>query len=250
MGFMPRYQGEGRAFAKNILATQPDAKIGILYQNDDFGRDVLKGFKDQLGEKASMIVKEIPYESTDPTIDGQILQIHSAGANVFMSMTTPKFAAQAIRKITELEWWQSAMLEASEVNVTMTPCKHWGARMFKDMHRHYGGYVLADGTHSVYHSGDTAYFQGFREIGRLLQPQVALLPIGAYFPDSYRAVHTSPEEGLRAFLDLGTATTMPATPQNQPPNHTARNTRMGFRSNRRPTRSGCTICPSIVANAR
>jgi ABC-type branched-subunit amino acid transport system substrate-binding protein len=104
MGFMPRYQGEGRAFAKNILATQPDAKIGILYQNDDFGRDVLKGFKDQLGEKASMIVKEIPYESTDPTIDGQILQIHSAGANVFMSMTTPKFAAQAIRKITELGW--------------------------------------------------------------------------------------------------------------------------------------------------
>lgn len=65
MGFMPRYQGEGRAFAKNILATQPDAKIGILYQNDDFGRDVLKGFKDQLGEKASMIVKEIP---TDPPI--------------------------------------------------------------------------------------------------------------------------------------------------------------------------------------
>jgi branched-chain amino acid transport system substrate-binding protein len=104
MGFMPRYQGEGRAFAHNILTTQPDAKIGILYQNDDFGRDVLKGFRDGLGEHASMIVKQIPYESTDPTIDGQILQLHAAGANVFMSMTTPKFAAQAIRKITELGW--------------------------------------------------------------------------------------------------------------------------------------------------
>jgi branched-chain amino acid transport system substrate-binding protein len=104
MGFMPRYQGEGQAFARNILSTQPDAKIGILYQNDDFGRDVLKGFRDGLGEHASMIVKQIPYESTDPTIDGQILQLHAAGVDVFMSMTTPKFAAQAIRKITELGW--------------------------------------------------------------------------------------------------------------------------------------------------
>lgn len=117
-------------------------------------------------------------------------------------------AKLGFRKITELEWWKSTALDASNVTVTMTPCKHWGARMFNDMHRHYGGYVLSDGTHSVYHSGDTAYFQGFREIGRVLQPQIALLPIGAYFPDSYRAVHTSPEEALRAFLDLGTATTM------------------------------------------
>lgn len=112
------------------------------------------------------------------------------------------------RKITELAWWQNTMLEGSDVKITMTPCKHWGARMFKDMHRHYGGYVLADNTHSVYHSGDTAYFQGFREIGHRLKPQVALLPIGAYFPDSYRAVHTSPEEALQGFLDMGSATTM------------------------------------------
>ena len=116
------------------------------------------------------------------------------------------------RNVTELEWWQSTNLEADapeqQIQVTMTPCQHWGARMFSDTHRHYGGYVLRGGGHSVYHSGDTAYFAGFREIGRQLQPEIALLPIGAYYPDSYRAVHTSPEEALQGFLDLQTATTM------------------------------------------
>jgi len=116
-------------------------------------------------------------------------------------------AKLGFRKITELEWWQDTVLEESDVTVTMTPCKHWGARMFSDTHRHFGGYVLATATQSVYHSGDTAYFSGFREIGRRLHPQTALLPIGAYFPDSYRAVHTSPEEALRAFQDLGSAAT-------------------------------------------
>ena len=114
--------------------------------------------------------------------------------------------------ITELEWWQHTQLDTGAadepVTITMTPARHWGARMFKDTHRHFGGYVIAGAGHSVYHSGDTAYFSGFREIGRRLQPQIALLPIGAYFPDSYRAVHTSPEEALQAFLDLGSATTM------------------------------------------
>jgi L-ascorbate metabolism protein UlaG (beta-lactamase superfamily) len=75
--------------------------------------------------------------------------------------------------------------------------------MFKDTHRGYGGYVISSGQHSVYHSGDTAYFGGFAEIGQRLQPQVALLPIGAYFPDSYRAVHVSPEEAVRGFLECG-----------------------------------------------
>ena len=116
------------------------------------------------------------------------------------------------RNVTELEWWQSTTLESDTpeqgIQVTMTPCRHWGARMFNDTHRHYGGYVLRGAGHSVYHSGDTAYFNGFREIGRRLQPEIALLPIGAYFPDSYRAVHTSPEDALQAFLDLRTATTM------------------------------------------
>jgi L-ascorbate metabolism protein UlaG (beta-lactamase superfamily) len=92
--------------------------------------------------------------------------------------------------------------------VTLTPCKHWGARLFTDTHRGYGGYVIRDvsgvGGQSVYHSGDTAYFGGFREIGERLGPiDVALMPIGAYFPDSYRAVHTSPEEGLQGFVDVG-----------------------------------------------
>ena len=104
MGFMPCYQIEGRAFAQHVLTTQPDAKIGIVYQNDDFGRDVLTGFKDGLGAKASAIVAELSYETADPTIDSQVVRCKSAGANVFMSMTTPKFAAQAIKKIAELGW--------------------------------------------------------------------------------------------------------------------------------------------------
>jgi branched-chain amino acid transport system substrate-binding protein len=104
MGFQPCYQIEGRAFAQHVLSTQPDAKIGILYQNDDFGRDVLRGFKDGLGAKVSAIVAELSYETADPTIDSQVVQCKSAGANVFMSTTTPKFAAQGIKKVAELGW--------------------------------------------------------------------------------------------------------------------------------------------------
>lgn len=111
--------------------------------------------------------------------------------------------------VISLDWWQSTSLAGhSALEITMTPSKHWGARMFKDTHRGFGGYVMAGAGHRVYHSGDTAYFNGFREIGRRLRPQIALLPIGAYFPDSYRAVHTSPEEAWRAFLDLSTAELM------------------------------------------
>ena len=103
-------------------------------------------------------------------------------------------------RIVSLEWWQSTRLGA--VDVTLTPAKHWGARLFNDTHRGFGGYVLRSGPHSVYHSGDTAYFPGFAEIGRRLSPEVALLPIGAYSPDNFRAVHTSPEDALQGFLDL------------------------------------------------
>jgi L-ascorbate metabolism protein UlaG (beta-lactamase superfamily) len=81
--------------------------------------------------------------------------------------------------------------------------------MFRDTHRGYGGYVINSGNHSVYHSGDTAYFDGFHEIGARLKPQVALLPIGAYFPDSYRTVHTSPEEAVRGFIELGAEQMVP-----------------------------------------
>jgi L-ascorbate metabolism protein UlaG (beta-lactamase superfamily) len=112
------------------------------------------------------------------------------------------------REVRSLRWWGE--MKVAGLDVTFTPAKHWGARLFADTHRLFGGYVIADAAgHRVYHSGDTAYFDGFREIGERLHPQVALLPIGAYFPDTYRSVHTSPEEGLQAFVDVGAETMIP-----------------------------------------
>ena len=111
------------------------------------------------------------------------------------------------REVRVLEWWETA--EVGGLLVTLTPAKHWGARMFRDTHRLFGGYVVEGGGRRVYHSGDTAYFAGFAEIGRRLRPEVALLPIGAYFPDSYRGVHTSPEEALRGFVECGARTMVP-----------------------------------------
>lgn len=111
------------------------------------------------------------------------------------------------RQVRRLEWWRN--LEMQGLHITMTPCKHWGARMFRDTHRGYGGYVIKSGGRSIYHSGDTAYFSGFREIGARLKPQIALLPIGAYYPDSYRVVHTSPEEALRGFIEMGAERMVP-----------------------------------------
>lgn len=99
-----------------------------------------------------------------------------------------------------MRWWSSRRLR--QVEVTMTPAQHWGARMLRDTHRGFGGYVLRSDPHSLYHSGDTGYFAGFREIGDRLAPQVALLPIGAYSPDGFRRVHTSPEDALQGFQDL------------------------------------------------
>jgi L-ascorbate metabolism protein UlaG (beta-lactamase superfamily) len=109
--------------------------------------------------------------------------------------------------IESLQWWQSFRL--GDVEITSTPAKHWGARKMTDTHRGFGGYVLRSGAQSLYHSGDTAYFEGFREIGTRLAPQIALLPIGAYSPDSFRSVHTSPEDALQAFIDLHAATMIP-----------------------------------------
>ena len=109
--------------------------------------------------------------------------------------------------ITRMQWWSSLRLR--QVEVTMTPAQHWGARMLRDTHRGYGGYVLRSGAHSIYHSGDSGYFEGFREIGERLHPKVALLPIGAYNPESFRRVHTSPEDALMAFHDLGAETMIP-----------------------------------------
>jgi L-ascorbate metabolism protein UlaG (beta-lactamase superfamily) len=103
-------------------------------------------------------------------------------------------------RVVELEWWQSFQL--GNIEITHTPSRHWGARVVRDVHRGYGGYVLRSGKHSVYHAGDTAYFDGFKEIGDRLGPDLALLPIGAYHPASFRNVHTSPEDALQAFQDL------------------------------------------------
>jgi L-ascorbate metabolism protein UlaG (beta-lactamase superfamily) len=104
-------------------------------------------------------------------------------------------------RVIEMEWWETMQL--GSLGITHTPAKHWGARVIRDTHRGYGGYVLQDARHSLYHSGDTAYFDGFREIGERLKPQIALLPIGAYYPASFRNVHTSPEDAVQGFCDLG-----------------------------------------------
>ena len=105
MGWQPNYQTEAQIYARHILKTRPDAKIAVLYQNDDYGKDYLKGLKDGLGDKAkSMIVAEASYEVSDPTVDSQIVQLQSSGANVFFNITTPKFAAQAIRKAYDIGW--------------------------------------------------------------------------------------------------------------------------------------------------
>ena len=105
MGWQPNYQSEGRIYAKYILDKHPNGKIGVLYQNDDYGKDYLKGLKDGLGSKAaSMIVSELPYEVADPTVDSQIVTLKSKGADIFFNVATPKFAAQAIRKAHEIGW--------------------------------------------------------------------------------------------------------------------------------------------------
>jgi len=103
-------------------------------------------------------------------------------------------------EIVELEWWNT--YRHGTLDITHVPSRHWGARIIKDSHRGYGGYVLRSGKHSVYHAGDTAYFAGFHEIGRRLSPELALLPIGAYNPEQFRNVHTSPADATKAFLDL------------------------------------------------
>ena len=105
MGWNQTYQSEGRIYAKYILKTRPAAKIAVLYQNDDYGKDYLKGLEDGLGDKAkSMIVAKAPYEVTDPTIDSQIATLQASGADTFVNITTPKFASQAIRRAYDIGW--------------------------------------------------------------------------------------------------------------------------------------------------
>ncbi len=104
MGWQPSYQSEARIYAKYLLKEKPDGKIAVLYQNDDFGKDYLKGLKDGFGAKASMIVAEESYETSEPSIDSHIVKLKATGADVFISITTPKFAAQAIKKLAEIDW--------------------------------------------------------------------------------------------------------------------------------------------------
>ena len=105
MGWRPNYRSEARVYAKYILKARPDAKIGVLYQNDDLGKDYLKGLHEGLGEKASsMILSEVSFEVTDPTVDSQIVTLQASGANTLLNFSTPKAAAQAIRKVYDLGW--------------------------------------------------------------------------------------------------------------------------------------------------
>ncbi len=118
MGWQPDYATEGALYAKYVLANIPDAKIGLLYQNDDFGKDYLEGFKRGLG-KANMakLVAEVSFEITDPTIDSQIIQLKASGANVFINTATPKAAAQAIRKAAEIGWKPTQFLTNVSSNI-------------------------------------------------------------------------------------------------------------------------------------
>jgi L-ascorbate metabolism protein UlaG (beta-lactamase superfamily) len=103
-------------------------------------------------------------------------------------------------KVQEMNWWDE--WEYRDLKITFTPAKHWGARVLHDQHRGYGGYVIGFEGRRIYHCGDSAYFSGFREIGRRLAPEIALLPIGAYEPPSFRDVHMGPEEAVQAFHEL------------------------------------------------
>jgi len=103
-------------------------------------------------------------------------------------------------RVIELDWWES--FGHGDWQVTLTPGKHWGARTLHDHHRGYGGFVLEHQGRKIYHAGDSAYFEGFKEIGERFAPDVALLPIGAYHPESFRHVHMGPDEAVKAFHDL------------------------------------------------
>jgi branched-chain amino acid transport system substrate-binding protein len=123
MGWAPSYQSEGHAYATYILREKPDGKIAVLYQNDDFGKDYLKGVKDGLGDKAGMVVLAAAYETNDPTIDAQIIAMKAAGADVFVNTAIAKFAPQAIRKAAEIQWQPLHILAtvAASVAATLRP---------------------------------------------------------------------------------------------------------------------------------
>jgi ABC-type branched-subunit amino acid transport system substrate-binding protein len=118
IGYNPNYLTEAHVYAQYILKEKPEAKIALLTQNDDFGRDYVKGFKEALGSKAGMIVAEATYEVTDPTVDSQVLKLKASGADVLFNGGTPKFAAQAIRKVGELGWTPLQILNINSISVS------------------------------------------------------------------------------------------------------------------------------------
>src|SRR5437867_5712282 len=133
MGFQPNYQTEGRVYAAYVLKNVPDPKVGILYQNDDYGKDYVKGFKDGLGDAAKkLIVLEQSHEVTDPTIDSQIVNLKNSGANVFYNVTIPKFAVQAIKKAHDIGWKPLHLLNnvSASVDVVLRPA---GLEASKDL---------------------------------------------------------------------------------------------------------------------
>lgn len=124
MGWQPNNHAKGVIYAKYVLKERPNAKVAVLYQNDDFGRDYAKGFRDGLGDKAaSMIVKELSYEISEPTVDSQVLTLKAAGADVFLDISTPKFSAQAIKKMAETKWEAVHLLSdaAGSISSTLVP---------------------------------------------------------------------------------------------------------------------------------
>ncbi len=118
MGYQPDYNTEAQIYAKHILANVKDAKVGILMQNDDFGKDYLDGFKKGLGGESGRIAKLVTYEVTDPTVDSQIIQLKDSGATVFLNIATPKFAAQAIRKAGDIGWKTAHYMTNVSASVT------------------------------------------------------------------------------------------------------------------------------------
>jgi branched-chain amino acid transport system substrate-binding protein len=120
MGWQPNYQTEGAIYAKWVLQNMPDAKVGVLYQNDDYGKDYLHGFEHGLGDKTDMIVAKRSYEVTDPTVDSQIVNLAASGANVFFNASIPKFAAQAIRKKADISWDAVHLLNSVSASVAST----------------------------------------------------------------------------------------------------------------------------------
>lgn len=121
MAWAPSYQFEAKVYAKYIMETKPDAKIAILYQNDDYGKDYLKGFKEALGSKTEkLIIAEMPYETSYPTIDSQITQLYSSGADVLLDISTSKFSAQAIRQMYNLQWRPLHILNSPSASVGAT----------------------------------------------------------------------------------------------------------------------------------